>query len=131
MVDGTDTTHILGRVLVRLDAAGPQDRAHPAGGYALAVNVQRRNLTKGQRAMLIVDAGLSTEYTDDGDGSKISKQYISRARFVSNQSVRSVRNDLAQVSTKYSPEAKPEAPAACLRCAIWPLSRSSVPAREA
>jgi ParB-like chromosome segregation protein Spo0J len=52
------------------------------GGYALAVNVQRRNLTKGQRAMLIVESGLSTEYTDTGDSAKISKQYISRARIV-------------------------------------------------
>ncbi len=52
------------------------------GGYALSVNIQRRNLTKGQRAMLVVDAGLYTEYTDADDNSKISKQYISRARIV-------------------------------------------------
>lgn len=51
-------------------------------GFALSVNTQRRNLTKGQRAMLIVESGASIEYTDAGDGSKISKQYISRARVV-------------------------------------------------
>jgi hypothetical protein len=51
-------------------------------GYALAVNVQRRNLTKGQRAMLIVDSGLSPEGTDGGEPSKISKQMISKARIV-------------------------------------------------
>lgn len=51
-------------------------------GYALAVNTQRRNLTKGQRAMLIVESGVSPQGTDAEDASKISKQMISKARVV-------------------------------------------------
>jgi len=52
------------------------------GGYAVAVNIARRHLTKGQQAMLIVESGQYTEYTDADGAAKISKQYISRARVV-------------------------------------------------
>jgi ParB-like chromosome segregation protein Spo0J len=53
-----------------------------ADGYALSVNTQRRNLTKGQRAMLIVKSGLFPQETDSDDDSKISKTMISKARIV-------------------------------------------------
>jgi len=46
-------------------------------GYALAVNVQRRNLTKGQQAMIIAAAG-DNHYRD----SEVSRQYVSWARTV-------------------------------------------------
>ena len=53
------------------------------GGYALAVNLQRRNLTKGQQAGVIVRAGAYTEYTEsDAATHEVSKQYVSRARVV-------------------------------------------------
>lgn len=51
-------------------------------GYALAVNTQRRNLTQGQRAMLIVESGVFPEETEDDQATKISKTMISKARTV-------------------------------------------------
>jgi hypothetical protein len=51
-------------------------------GYALAVNTQRRNLTQGQRAMLIVESGAFPEETEDDQATKISKTMISKARTV-------------------------------------------------
>lgn len=51
-------------------------------GYALSVNVQRRSLTKSQRAMLIAKSGLFPEETTEDDGSKISKAMLSKARLV-------------------------------------------------
>jgi ParB-like chromosome segregation protein Spo0J len=55
---------------------------HDPDGYALAVNVQRRSLTKGQRAMLIVKSGLFPEETANDLDAKISKTMISKARIV-------------------------------------------------
>lgn len=51
-------------------------------GFALAVNTQRRNLTKGQRAMLIVEAGPFNDLSADEEALKISGAYISMARTV-------------------------------------------------
>lgn len=47
-------------------------------GYALASNIARRNLTKGQASMIIAKAGVTYKSYTDGP----SKGYISRARIV-------------------------------------------------
>jgi ParB-like chromosome segregation protein Spo0J len=49
------------------------------GGYALAVNIQRRNLTKGQQAMVLARSGI--EYRNDTEA-PVSKQRVSHARVV-------------------------------------------------
>jgi hypothetical protein len=50
-------------------------------GFALAVNIRRRNLTKGQQAMVI--AGAYKNYTQEHAGDfGVSKQYVSWARIV-------------------------------------------------
>ena len=56
-----------------------------AGGYALAVNLQRRNLNKGQQAGVLLRAGtyLEDKYgREDAEVHGITQQYISKARVV-------------------------------------------------
>jgi ParB-like chromosome segregation protein Spo0J len=53
------------------------DGADPAG-YALAANIQRRSLTKGQQAAVIAKSGV--EY--HGDTDRPSKQLVSKARVI-------------------------------------------------
>lgn len=48
-------------------------------GYALAVNIQRRNLTKGQQAMVLARSGI--QYRNDTEA-PVSKQRVSHARVV-------------------------------------------------
>jgi hypothetical protein len=50
-------------------------------GYALAVNLQRRNMTKGQQAVVIARA--CTKYTDEARRTfGVSKEYVSHANIV-------------------------------------------------
>lgn len=48
-------------------------------GYALSVNIQRRNLTKGQQAMVLARSGI--QYRNDTQAA-VSKQRVSHARVV-------------------------------------------------
>lgn len=49
-------------------------------GYALAVNIARRHLTKGQQAMII--AAADNNYQPPADGEGVSRQYVAWARTV-------------------------------------------------
>jgi hypothetical protein len=80
------------------------------GGYALSVNVNRREMTKGQKAMVIVEASGYTEYNrEHAKTHGVSQQYVSRARIV-REYVRPSRARAAPSTTHESPHRTAGAP---------------------